>query len=114
MAQNMRGKVIEAGYPWRIRIQFANSVTFEVGATFTMHVRAKAEDTNPIVVLTTANGGVTRVDSTTLDIKIPATSASLWPIGKTVVMDLVRTDGSSPEHLGLLLQVPVRNPVTRL
>lgn len=114
MAVNMRGKIIEAGYPWRIRIGFRNSLVFDAGATFAMHVRAKAEDVNPIVELTTANGGVTMVDTTTLDIKIPATSAAIWPVGKTVVMDLVRTDGGSPEHLGLRLQVPVRNPVTRL
>ncbi|RUU72132.1 hypothetical protein [Mesorhizobium sp. M7A.F.Ca.MR.362.00.0.0] len=114
MAQNMRGKIIEAGYPWRLRITFSNSLVIGEAATYSMHVRAKAEDVNPIVELTTANGGLVRIDDTTLDIKIPATQASLWPVGKTVVMDLVRTDGGSPEHTGLQLQVPVRNPVTRL
>jgi len=114
MAQNMRARVIEAGYPWRLRLSFTNSMTFEATATFTMHVRAKVDDSTPIVELTTANGGVTRVSATELDIKIPATDASIWPAGKTVVMDLVRTDTGSPEHLGLTLQVPVRKPVTRL
>ncbi|ESY35393.1 hypothetical protein NKK48_01495 [Mesorhizobium sp. C386A] len=114
MAINLRARVIQAGYPWRVRLQFANSLTFDVGATLVMQVRANVDDAQPIVSLTTENGGVTRVDNTTLVITIPATSANLWPIGKTVVMDLVRTDGGSPEHTGFRLKVPVRNPVTRL
>ncbi|TPL42607.1 MULTISPECIES: hypothetical protein [unclassified Mesorhizobium] len=114
MAQNFRGKIIEAGYPWSIRIQFTNSINFPVEATFTSQVREKPESALPIIELTTANGGVVRLDSVTLEIHIPETSPGIWPVGKTVVLDVIRTDGTQNEHLGILLQVPVRNPVTRL
>ncbi|MDV2968698.1 hypothetical protein RZ532_22170 [Nitratireductor aquimarinus] len=114
MIQNMRGKLIEAGYPWRLRLEFTNSHYFGTQGTFTAHVREHAEDPDTIVELDSANGGVALIDPTTIEIRIPATSPEIWPDGKTVVLDIVRTDGSQPEHLGVRLEIPVRTPVTRL
>jgi len=114
MGQNYQGKIIEAGYPWRVRLEFTSSMTFPEGTTFVCQVRETVDAPDVIIELTTENEGIVRINNTALELRIDETDPSIWPVGKTVVMDIVRTDLTQNEHLGIRLQVPVRNPVTRL
>lgn len=114
MGQSFRGRFIEAGYPWNLRLQFDDSFIFPETATFTSHVRSDPDSEEIIVTLSTAAGTIVRVNDTTLDIIIPETDASTWPVGRTVVFDIIRTDGGSNQHLGIRIEVPVRKAITRL
>jgi hypothetical protein len=111
--QTFKGKIITAGYDWSIRLSFANSpVTFPAEATFTSQVRRDPDVDDVLATLTTENGGITRVDSTTIDIRLPGAMSDGWP-NRTAYIDVVRTDVTPKQHLGFELRVPVRRAITR-
>lgn len=113
MSQKFKGKIITAGYEWSIRLSFANSaITFPAGATFTSQVRRDPAAEDVIATLTTANGGIVRVDDKTLDIKIAGSVSMDWP-DRIAYIDVVRTDTNPKQHLGFELRVPVRRAITR-
>ena len=62
--------------------------------------------------LTTAGGGITRLDDRTIELVIPGASSTRWK--GSVVMDVVRTDTAPDLHMGFFLTVPVVQPVTVL
>lgn len=105
------GRALVAGYEWRQR--FVSPVAlFPSGATFTAQIRRTIADTSPLATLTTANGGLVRVDDMTLEVVIDGTTSVAWSAG-TVVFDVVRTDGTQ-QHLGFRVSVPIAQAVTRL
>lgn len=109
----IEGRVIDAGYVWRQRLQFdTTEVVFPVGVALAAHVRATRIANSILATLTTANGGLTRVSDQSIDIVIAASATALMPVG-TVVVDIVRTDVDPDEHLGIALNIPVQMPVTR-
>jgi hypothetical protein len=114
MAQKFKGKVITAGYDWSIRLSFAGSaVTFPAGSIFTSQVRRDPNADDVLVTLTSANGGVRRIDDTTLEIRILGEDTLNWP-NRTAYIDVVRTDIEPYQHLGFQLSVPVRRAITRI
>lgn len=109
------GRILHAGYNWTTRIVFKSSGTqFPVGSTFAAHVRRAPEDEDVLATLTTANGGITRIDDKTLELTIPGSATQGWPAGRKAYVDVVRTDENEPEHLGFRLVIPVQVPITRL
>lgn len=108
-----QGRVISIGYAWRQRLLFSTTeVMFPAGCTLVMHVRASRVATSVLATLTTENGGLTRISDQEIEILIHAAATAEMRVG-TVVADLVRTDVSPDDHLGLTLTVPVQTPVTR-
>mgnify|MGYP001765371542 CR=1 FL=1 len=105
------GRALVAGYEWRQR--FVSPVAlFPSAATFTAQIRRTVADAEPLATLTTGNGGVVRVDDTTLDVIVAGATSAGWTAG-SVVFDVVRSDGTA-QHLGFRVTVPVVMPVTRL
>ena len=106
------GPVILIGYEYQLQLQ-AEADLFPQTALFTGQLRRMVSDEAVLATLSTANGGVLRLDGRTLEIVLPpAVTAALSP-GR-VVLDLVRTDLAPDRHLGVLLEIPVVLPVTRL
>jgi hypothetical protein len=112
-SQKFKGKIITAGYDWSIRLSFANSaITFPANSTFTSQVRRDPEVDDVIATLTTANGGIVRIDEKTLEIRVAGASSANWP-NRVAYIDVVRTDTNPKQHLGFELKVPVRRAITR-
>lgn len=105
------GPAIVAGYNWSLRL-IADDDAFPEGVAIIGHVRRKVADTVKLATLSTANGGVTRVDNRQVDIHIDPDVSKDWTAG-SVVMDFVRTDVEPDAYLGFVLTVPVVLPVTR-
>ena len=105
------GKAIVAGYEWRIRVK-ASSLLFPDASTYTTQVRSTTDANTILATLTTAGGGITRLDDRTIELVIPGASSTRWK--GSVVMDVVRTDTDPDLHMGFFLTVPVVQPVTVL
>lgn len=113
-SQYLQGKAIQTGCEWRLKIKITSQALdlFPVGATFAAQFRDHAD--GPIkAALTTASGGIIRVDSNSLEFVLRADQTADWKAGK-VVMDAIRTDGNQPAHLGFDLEIPVKRTITRL
>lgn len=106
-----QGPAVLIGYEYSLRIE-ADAGLFPEGAQFAAHVRQKRSAAEPQATLTSDNGGLIRVDDTTLEIRIPAAETSGMSAG-TVLVDVVRTDTTPPHHLRFSLEIPVTMPVTR-
>ena len=65
------GPAIVAGYAYTLQIE-TDGATFPVGCTLIAHVRGKVSDSTVLATLSTANGGLTRLSDTILEITIPA------------------------------------------
>jgi hypothetical protein len=105
------GPAIVAGYAYRLQVE-AEIPVFPDGCALTAHVRSKVGDSAIIATLTTANGGLTRLSDTVIEIAIPPEPTEALRAG-TVVMDVVRTDVDPDLHLNFTLEIPVVRPVTR-
>jgi hypothetical protein len=105
---------IKIGYQWgyRIEVQGQTSAYFPSGCELLAHVKMDKAEPLPRATLTTANGGLTRVDDNTIDIVVTAAqTATLLP--GTAVFDIVRTDTSVDVNLGIEGFVTVEQPPTR-
>ncbi|MBA8881749.1 hypothetical protein [Phyllobacterium myrsinacearum] len=110
--RKVKSKAIRAGYDWSIRINFAgSSVSFPSTATFVAQVRRDPTATDILATMTTADLGVQRVDTNTIDLVLAGYKTVNWP-ERTAYIDVVRTDGGI-QHLGFSLAVPVILPITR-
>ena len=108
--QIYEGPAIMIGYAYRLRLEAAGAL-FPEGAAFTGHVRAKLGDAEVLATLTSANGGLSRVTDSALDLQIGAAETVGMAVG-SVVVDVVRTDTDPDLHLGFALEIPVMQPVT--
>ena len=106
------GPVILIGYEYRLQLQVEVDL-FSQEALFTGQLRRIISDEAVLATLSTANGGVLRVDDRTLEIVLPPEVTATLSPGR-VVLDLIRTDLDPDRHLGVLLEIPVVLPVTRL
>ncbi len=107
------GAPIVAGYPWSLNVHaVATPALFPSGGAFTAHVRDSVSAGAIRATLTTANGGIVRVDDDTVTLNITATESAAWKMA-SVVLDLVRTDVAPDQYLGFTLTIPVVRPVTR-
>jgi hypothetical protein len=105
------GPAILVGYQYHLRLE-AEAPLFPTGALFTGHMRAKPSDAQLLAVISSADGGVVRVDDHVIDLTLsPTQTAGLIP-GR-VVLDLVRIDLEPDLHLGFSLELPVLLPITR-
>ena len=105
------GPAILVGYQYHLRLE-AEAPLFPIGAAFTGHVRAKPSDAQVLAVISSADGGVSRVSDCVVDLALsPAQTTGLAP-GR-VMLDLVRIDLEPDLHLGFSLELPVLLPITR-
>lgn len=113
-AKIQKGRAIQIGYQWRMDVLVKSKIMlFDEGARFAAQVRDNPLSDVTLAALTTENGGITRINSFTLRILVPASATAGMKPGK-VFIDVARVDRDPPEHLGFRLEVPVRMPVTRL
>lgn len=109
----MASNAIFVGYKWACRLEATNNATaFPSGATYRAHVRENRASTSALATMTTADGGITRVDNTHIDLVLTAAQTAAINPGQCVI-DLVRADVSPEIHQGFALLVPVVQPVTR-
>lgn len=110
------GVPIAIGYVWRQRLRVTvidgSSIPFPVGSTFRAQVRADRSSDTVLSELTTANGGITRINDTDIDLLIPSAETALY-VPNCVFLDLVRTDEATPAFQYLTLRVEVIHPYTR-
>lgn len=105
------GPAILVGYQYHLRIE-AEAPLFPAGAAFIGHMRVKPSDAQLLAVISSTDGGVTRVSDCVIDLTLsPTQTAGLAP-GR-VVLDLVRIDLDPDLHLGFSLELPVLLPITR-
>lgn len=105
------GPALIAGYAYKLQLE-TDVATFPEGCTLTAHVRTKVSATTVLANLTTANGGLTRLSDTVLEISIPGHATASLNAG-SVVLDVVRTDLEPDRHLNFNLEIPVIMPITR-
>jgi len=105
------GPALIAGYTYKLQLE-TDVATFLEGCTLTAHVRTKVSDSAVLAMLTTANGGLTRLSDTVVEITIPGNTTASLHAG-SVVLDVVRTDLEPDRHLAFHLEIPVIKPITR-
>lgn len=105
------GPAVMIGYPWRLQIEAAAPVFVE-GAAYAGQLRLRASDPTVLALISTAEGGVLRVNDTILELGLRADQTAGLAPGR-VVLDLVRVDIDPDLHLGFFLEIPVALPVTR-
>ena len=111
MIRKHRYAPIRIGYAWGVTLNVVGAA-FPAEATFRAQVRASREATTALAELTTASGGITRLDATRLALSISAAATAVFPAG-TVLLDVVRTDLDPDQHLGFEVTIPVDQAVTR-
>jgi hypothetical protein len=99
------------GYTWAETFTLAPDATyFPDGVALRAQVREKV-DGAVLATLTTADGTLERLSNASVRVTIPAGVSRDWTI-KAIVFDLARTDVTPDTHLGFLVKVAVRRPVT--
>lgn len=105
------GPAVLVGYEYAVQIA-ADAAIFIPTATFAAQLRSRLSEPEPLATLSTATGTLIRISDTVLEIRISAmTTAQMAP--GSVLLDVVRTDLTPPQHLGFQLEIPVALPVTR-
>ena len=114
-SQYLKGRAIQTGTEWRLKIQISSSAlaAFPADATFAAQIRRNVDDAEPLASLTTAAGNIIRVSNNSIEIILPAATSKDWISGK-VFMDVIRTDQLAPVHLGFDLEIPVKRSITRI
>lgn len=100
------------GFDWSLQIAITNASA----PAFPSGVALKATITHNrlptlALTLTTGAGTLARISDTTMQLTIAGTVSAAWPPG-TISLDVVRTDGASPQYLGFTLSVPVTESIT--
>jgi len=112
-SQYAPANVLQTGSDWELTLNFSSesSSIFPSEAVFHSNVISKNSG-RVLAVLTTANGGVERVNGNTLKMTILGEDTSDWD-ETAVRLDVLRVDESDPVHLGFDLEIPVTRSVTR-
>jgi hypothetical protein len=103
------------GYPYTIQLQVRPEVDgdispFPAGCTLIADVAVYAGGT-AVATLSTDDGTIARIGDDTIELRIPA-SATERLTNTTAQIDLVRSDTSPDQWLGLQLSLPVVQPIT--
>ena len=105
------GPAILIGYEYRLQLE-AEGALFPDEARFAGQIRRNANDETVLATLTSEGGTILRRGDNKLELIIPETVTGALAPG-SVVLDLVRTDLTPPQHLNVFLEIPVLLPVTR-
>jgi hypothetical protein len=104
---------IAAGYVYKVRLQVTGEEPlFPAGCRLRAQVRPFEAAELVAGILTTENGGIVRVDDMTIDLVMPAELTDAINNDRAC-LDLARVDVEPDEWLGLALQLPVVEPITR-
>jgi len=106
------GPAIHPGYPWRLTIDAGALALFPSGIAIAAQFRVNVADAVVLAAISTAAGSIVRVSDSVINLVLPAADTANFKPG-TAFVDLVRTDLDPAEHMGIRLQVPVIQPVTR-
>lgn len=111
---NLAAPPIAPGYDYAVRLEVdgLGDVVFPSGVELRSQVRRFSYSSHVIAELTTDNGGLVRVDDRTVELRIGGEQTASID-GRTVVLDLVRTDTAPETYLYLQLQLAVMFPVTK-
>ena len=110
--EKIKGRIIQAGYPWSLRLVFDEGYDFPASARFISHVRRDPSVNDVLATMSSENGGILRINNSTLDLRLTAAQTEGWPDRK-VWLDVIRIDLPQHEHLGFQITVPVRQAITR-
>jgi len=111
MRENVEGPAILPGYPYRLRLA-SESPLFLQGAQFYAQVRQSTSAGEILAEIASQSGGFERRRDTEIELVLSPAQTAALPLGH-VVLDLIRTDLDPPQHLGIFLELPVLQPVTR-
>jgi hypothetical protein len=106
---------IARGYPYTIQLWVrpeadGDANPFPEGSTLIADIAIYAGGA-AVSTLSTDDGSIIRIDDDTIELRIPATATTL--LTNTVAqVDVVRTDTSPDQWLGLQLTLPVVQPIT--
>lgn len=105
---------IAAGYAYaiQVRVTGAGEPLFPLGSALRADVRAYVGAREPAGTLTSEDGTLVRVDDDTVELRLSGEVTGR--IGNSsAVLDLVRTDVSPDQWVGVQVQLPVVEPVTQ-
>ncbi|MGR6327710.1 hypothetical protein ACU5AX_01455 [Sphingomonas sp. XXL09] len=103
---------IAAGYSYRVRLQVTGEEpVFPLGCRLRAQVRPYVGSPDVAGTLTTENGGITRIDDSTVELDLPEGLTS--NIGNDAAwLDLARADLDPDEWIPVQIKLPVLVPVT--
>ncbi len=105
------GPAILIGYEYRLQLE-AEGALFPDEARFIGQLRGNLNEETVLATLNSESSTILRRSDSTLELIIPETvTAALAP--GSIVLDLVRTDLTPPQHMNVFLEIPVLLPVTR-
>lgn len=110
--KTVRARAIQAGYEWRLRLTVSGVGAFPAGATFRAQVRRDASQRELLATMATASGTIERQGEQSFDLILPGVASKGWPEHR-VLIDVVRTDLPTHQHLGFRISVPVVAPITQ-
>lgn len=112
MADIISAPPIVPGYAYAIQIEVAGDDTlFPTGCRLVADVRRFVY--SPLLArLTTENGGLARIDSNTVEVRLTAAQTEEIA-GSSVTMDFVRTDVDPDAYQYVQIRLPVMKAVTR-
>lgn len=111
MRMTFEGPAILPGYAYQLRLE-AESDLFPEDARFLAHLRTTPSSDQVLAVVASDTGGFMRINDREMDLVLSAEQTATLPLGR-VVLDIIRTDLNPLQHLGLFLELPVLQPVTR-
>lgn len=111
MRTSFEGPAVLPGYAYRLRL-VAEHALFPEAAWFVAQIRVSPSSDTVLTEISSASGGFERISDTELDLSLDPAETATLPLGR-VVLDLVRTDLTPPLHLGVFLELPVVQPITR-
>lgn len=102
------------GFEYAVRIEVSGGeAVFPQGVQLRAQVRRFAASGELIAELTTENGGLSRVDDRTVEVRISRDATAELAGKQSIIFDLVRTDVEPENYLYLQMQIYTITPVTR-
>lgn len=111
MRTTSQGPAILPGYTYRLRLA-SESDLFPEAARYLAEIRETPSSDTVLATLRSEDGGFVRIGNRELELVLSPAQTSLIPLGR-VLLDIVRSDLTPPLHLGIFLELPVMQPITR-
>lgn len=97
-------------FRWHSPVGEGEAVPFPAGCTLLADVALQAGGA-ALATLTSETGSIVWIDPTTVELRLSADDTAKLSL-KTALIDLVRSDPSPDQWLGLKVQLPVEQPIT--